>query len=122
MAEGKIFTCPTCGGSLSLENAGSQVECPYCGNMVTVPRELRSAEARPEPAPVPVGVLVNGIQDQLNVASGIPQTVTEVNRWLKWGIWALVAFIILTVVIPLVCTVLGLAVGLGGAFLPFFLK
>ncbi len=122
MPVGQVFKCPSCGGSLTLENDGAaQVECPYCGSMVTVPPELRQAAA-PEPSQVPVTVVMNDLRTQLDVAAGVPPEFNQFNRWLKVGIWALTAFIILTVVIPVVCSVLGVMVGVGGAFLPFFLK
>ncbi len=120
MSEGKIFTCPTCGGSLSLDNAGSQVECPYCGNMVVVPKELRAPEAQAAPDSTPITIAVNDVATYIPMGDPLP--MAQVNRWLKWGIWAFVAFIILTVIIPVVCSVIGILLGVGGAFLPFFIK
>lgn len=43
MAEGKLFNCPTCGSALSPQGSAVQIKCSYCGNMVIVPEELRTA-------------------------------------------------------------------------------
>lgn len=43
MSEGKRFVCPSCGSALNPSGDVPQVKCAYCGTMVIVPPELRSA-------------------------------------------------------------------------------
>ncbi len=45
MAEAKLFTCPSCGSSLSPEGAKAQIKCAFCGNTVIVPADLREKPA-----------------------------------------------------------------------------
>ncbi len=131
MSEGKTFTCPNCGGSLSLENAAAQIECPYCGSMVVVPKELRPAEATAGTVPVSINVDMNqgvasipmgDVREVIDLNAGVPPSLNQFNRWLVIGILAFTALIILVTVIPVVCAVMGMILGIGGAFLPFFVK
>lgn len=39
------FKCPSCGAPLSLESAGATLRCPFCGNSVIVPENLRPPHA-----------------------------------------------------------------------------
>lgn len=41
----KPFKCTSCGGPLEYDGSGSTVRCPFCGNSIIVPEELRSAPA-----------------------------------------------------------------------------
>lgn len=47
MPEGKLFNCPTCGSALSAQGSAVQIKCPYCGNMVIVPEDLRTPSDTP---------------------------------------------------------------------------
>jgi DNA-directed RNA polymerase subunit RPC12/RpoP len=46
-----IFDCPNCQQELAVDNsgAGSEIECPSCGETITIPRQ--STKAAPEPSP-----------------------------------------------------------------------
>jgi hypothetical protein len=46
----------------------------------------------------------------------------ETSRWIKIGIGGFVILMVLTVVLPLVCSLCGGLVGMIGAFVPFFVK
>lgn len=100
MPEGKLFNCPSCGSSLSAQGSAAEIKCPYCGNTVIVPEELR--------APMPIAEAV-GVSP-------------EASRWIKWSIWGFVIFMVLTVVLPLVCGLCGGFAGIVAAFAPFFVK
>src|SRR6478672_8204820 len=54
MSRSTVFSCPSCAAQLRADGTQYQVECPYCGSLVTVPAELR----RPDVAPPPVIVQV----------------------------------------------------------------
>ncbi|MGB8648957.1 MAG: hypothetical protein WCF84_27220 [Anaerolineae bacterium] len=141
MSEGKLFNCPSCGASLSLDNIGNQTRCPYCGNAVVVPPELRPTEHTYTPAPINIvlndgatsiqlGDLPASPPNPINLTLNEPALMGAINplsspqagRWIKIGIWVFVGFIVLTVVIPLLCSVCGIVAGIGGAFLPSFIK
>lgn len=116
MPEGEVFECPNCGAPLVATGAESQLKCSYCGSTVIVPPELRTQSS----AAVLAGDLVPAIETNVVVS---PQT----SRWIKTGIWAFVILMVLTVVIPLVCSLCGVFAGLAGAvagilgaFLPSF--
>jgi DNA-directed RNA polymerase subunit RPC12/RpoP len=47
MSEGKLFNCPSCGSSLSLQKSTAEIKCQYCGNTVIVPKELRPPAQQP---------------------------------------------------------------------------
>ena len=47
MTEGKLFKCPSCGSALSPQGDATEIKCPYCGNTVIVPEELREPTERP---------------------------------------------------------------------------
>ncbi len=55
-----IFDCPNCQQELAVDSsgAGTEIECPSCGETIMIPRE--STKAAPEPAPV-TGQPVNPI-------------------------------------------------------------
>jgi DNA-directed RNA polymerase subunit RPC12/RpoP len=42
MAEASTFNCPKCGGGLTAASSAAEIKCPYCGNTVIVPEELRA--------------------------------------------------------------------------------
>lgn len=44
----EAFQCPSCGAPLGLENAGATTRCPFCGNSVVVPEEIRAQGVRPD--------------------------------------------------------------------------
>ncbi len=48
MSRIRTFQCPSCGAPLSPAGPAKDVQCPYCGNTVIVPKELRE---KPIPAP-----------------------------------------------------------------------
>ena len=51
----KTFKCPSCGGPLDYAvGEALTVRCPFCSNSVIVPPELRSEQAAPPPAGVPL--------------------------------------------------------------------
>jgi DNA-directed RNA polymerase subunit RPC12/RpoP len=52
----KPFKCTSCGGPLEYDGSGSTVRCPFCGNSIIVPEELRA-----KPAPSWGSGLVDGI-------------------------------------------------------------
>lgn len=143
MPEGKVFNCPTCGSSLTAQGAQGEIKCPYCGNTVIVPAALRQPDpARGQTAspisivmsdsgtsiqvndlsafqPPPVNVVLgdSGLAGQTNVVVS-PTT----GRWMKWGIWAFVAIMVLSVVLPLVCSFCGIFGGAAASILPFVMK
>jgi DNA-binding beta-propeller fold protein YncE len=45
----RVFNCPSCGASLSIEGTDIQVRCQFCGNTVIVPEELRVKPVAPPP-------------------------------------------------------------------------
>ena len=100
MAEGKIFSCPSCGSALRPQGSQSEIRCAYCGNSVIVPKALRE--------PLPLGQAI-GISP-------------ETKRWVKWSIWGFVILMVLTFVIPLVCSLCAALVGIFGSLVPFFVK
>lgn len=100
MADAKTFNCPTCGSSLSPQGSQAEIKCPYCGNTVIVPEGLRD--------PLPIGQAI-GISSQT-------------TRWIKIGIWGFVILMVLTFVVPLVCSLCGMLLGIFGAAVPFFVK
>lgn len=51
MAEERSFECPSCGAKLTTDGTQAQVTCDSCGNVVTVPEDLRVKPAAPVPAP-----------------------------------------------------------------------
>jgi hypothetical protein len=55
-----IFDCPNCQQELAVDSsgAGTEIECPSCGETITIPRE--STKSAPEPAPA-TGQPVNPI-------------------------------------------------------------
>lgn len=97
MAEAKTFQCPKCGSTLAPQGTAAEITCGYCGSTVIVPEELRD--------PLPIGEAI-----------GISPDTT---KWIKYGIWGFVILMVLTVVIPLVCSLCGAFVGIFGAFVPF---
>ena len=59
MADGEVFKCPACGAALKVEGTALHVECPYCGNTIIVPPDLRPPQATTPPyAPGPTTVIV----------------------------------------------------------------
>ena len=95
MAEGNLFNCPTCGSSLTPQPNETQVKCAYCGNKVVIPEHLRETKVQVSP---------------------------ETTRWIKIGIWGFIILMIITIVVPLVCSICGVFGGLAGALAPLFVK
>ena len=42
MSEASTFNCPKCGAALTATSSAAEMQCPYCGNTVIVPEELRA--------------------------------------------------------------------------------
>lgn len=95
MPVGQEFSCPSCGGSLNPQGSAAQITCGYCGKTVIVPEELRA----------PAEVLT-----------------PENKKLIKYAIWGFVIFIVVTTLVPLICSLCGVFGGLAGAFVPFFVK
>src|ERR1051325_6985182 len=60
MPQIQIFACPSCGASTSIEEGDVQIKCPFCGNTIIVPEELRikkSTPPFPPPPPPPSSVV-----------------------------------------------------------------
>jgi predicted RNA-binding Zn-ribbon protein involved in translation (DUF1610 family) len=95
MPEGKLFNCPSCGAALESQANRTEIKCPYCGNTVGIPQELRQTAITASPA---------------------------TTRWIKIGIWMFVILMIVTFVLPFVCSICGVLAGMIGAFVPFFVK
>lgn len=53
------FKCPSCGAPLSFEQPGATMRCPFCGNTVILPEELRAAGAGAQSAQQPAPSLDN---------------------------------------------------------------
>lgn len=47
------FPCPACGAPVDPAPGKTTLPCPFCGTTVTIPPELRLAEAPPPPLPAP---------------------------------------------------------------------
>lgn len=143
MAEGKLFKCPTCGSSLSTEGDQAEVKCQYCGNKVIVPAEFRQAQLPGTLGASPIHIVMSESGTSINVADLAalqPKSMNIVvgesamagptkielpastNRWLKITIWAFVIITVISVVVPLLCSFLGIFAGLAGSLLPFFLR
>jgi hypothetical protein len=60
MTKISVFSCPSCGASLSVDNEHDTLaKCQFCGNTVIVPEEMRPQRPRPGVGPtVPAQVLV----------------------------------------------------------------
>ncbi len=91
----QVFQCPSCSGPLKPDGAATTVTCPYCGDSVIVPPELRT------PAPHPPAA--HTVVVQLPVSP--PQPVvhaTGTSRGMSAGCGVLIVlFILLTVGLPL---------------------
>ncbi len=99
------LSCPNCGAPCALPAFGSQVECEYCGTRFLLPATDRAAAPGDTTPTVTASVI--SVEAQRNVA-----------RWVKW----LVIIIVVTTVVPVICSVV---VGICGAFagaLPIFLR
>ena len=48
MSEANAFNCPKCGAGLTATGSAAEMQCPYCGNTVIVPAELRAQELEAE--------------------------------------------------------------------------
>lgn len=137
MAEGNLIKCPTCGSSLAPDGHQANIQCPYCGNTVMVPAEFRQADAGGAAGSSPLNIVVNDAGTTIQVSdlaalqresmkmalgSGMagPTSVnlpSAVNRWIKISIWAFVIIMVVSIVVPLLCSFLGIF----AAFVPFFL-
>ena len=56
-----IFNCPHCDQELAVdgEGAGSQIECPSCGEKITIPS--KTSKTTPDPIPARIGSPINPI-------------------------------------------------------------
>ena len=143
MPEGKVFNCPTCGSSLTAQGAQAEIKCPYCGNTVIVPAAFRPPDQASGQPANPIHIVVNDTGTSIQVSdlgafqsppvnvtfgeSGLPGMTNVVvspnsSRWLKFGIGAFVALIVLSVVLPLVCSFCGIFGGAAASILPFVMK
>lgn len=142
MSEGKLFQCPSCGSTLSPEGSHAQVKCPYCGSIVIVPPELREVEPGSAQPVTPINIMMGqsgtsiqmpdmaGLQSKpINVVLGETELagisgpmIAATTQWTKWAIWIFVLVMIFSVVVPLVCSLLGVMGAFGGIMLPFFLR
>jgi LSD1 subclass zinc finger protein len=126
MPDVKTFNCPSCGSSLSAQGGAAEIKCQYCGNTVVVPEQLRA----PSPSTITIHTnssMAEGIKIDLNASNADwSPNLTNINlttpfqpwsKWLKVSVWAFVILIIVTTVVPILCAFLGM----GAAFLPFFL-
>ncbi|MBI5031382.1 MAG: hypothetical protein HZB51_12705 [Chloroflexi bacterium] len=95
MAEVKRFNCPSCGAALELQVNENALNCAYCGSTVSIPQELRETAVTVSP---------------------------EARRWIKISIWGFVILMIITFVVPFLCSMCAMIAGIGGSVLPFFLK
>ena len=86
----KVMSCPTCGGSLSVENT-NEIVCVYCGNTIVPVKE--AAPAAPAPAPTPVGeaapafggtIRVEGIKTSSSALAYIEEFFEEYD----WDVFA----------------------------------
>lgn len=50
-----IFDCPHCDQELAVDSsgAGTEIECPSCGETIMIPKESTKAASAPEETPVP---------------------------------------------------------------------
>ena len=62
-----IFNCPHCEQEMAIDSsgAGSEIQCPSCGQKITIP----AAPTPPAPAPVPAGHADGGHQGTHSIAS-----------------------------------------------------
>lgn len=127
-----MFQCPSCGSSLSPEGNHAQIKCPYCGNTVIVPPELRE----PEPVGIggasPINIVVGesgasfqmpesfGAQSKpINVVlgetqiAGLSNPMLPATQWMRTAIWIFVIVMIVSTVVPVVCSLLGFLARLG---------
>ena len=95
MAEGKLFNCPSCGAALEPQVNQAAINCGYCGNTVSIPEELRKTVVTVSP---------------------------EARRWIKISIWGFVILMVITLVVPFLCSMCAMIAGIGGSVLPFFIK
>ncbi|MBI4672350.1 MAG: hypothetical protein HY741_11895 [Chloroflexi bacterium] len=99
------LSCPNCGAPCTLSAFGNQVECEYCGTRFLVP-----ATHRPT-APVQVIEMpdpqVISLQAQTNVA-----------RWVKW----IVIIVVVSTVLPVVCSIVFGVCGAFAGLAPIFLR
>src|SRR6476620_5924233 len=90
----QCFECPSCSGPLKPDGAAATVTCPYCGESVIVPSELRSHPPHP---PAAHTVIV-----QMPVSPPPVVVSTGTSRGMSAGCGVLlVLFILLTVGLPL---------------------
>jgi DNA-directed RNA polymerase subunit RPC12/RpoP len=100
MTEVKTFNCPSCGAAVVPAGSAAEIACQYCGRTMIVPEELR--------APVPIGEAI-----------GVSPSTT---RWVKIGVWGFVILMIVSFVLPFVCSLCGVVGSLAGVFVPFLTK
>jgi DNA-directed RNA polymerase subunit RPC12/RpoP len=143
MAEGMLFECPSCGSPLSPQGALAQIKCPYCGNNVIVPPELRAAEPVAQEGANPISIVMNESGTSIQVAdlsalqprpinmvlgesslARVPSILVPpaANHWSNTGIWAFVIFIIVVAVLPVACSLCGVFGSVAGSLVPFFTK
>jgi len=90
----QVFQCPSCSGPLKPDGAATTVTCPYCGDSVIVPSELRT------PAPHPPAAHTVVVQMPVSPPPVVVSTGTSRGMSSGCGV-LLVLFILLTVGLPL---------------------
>jgi len=90
----QVFQCPSCSGPLKPDGAATTVTCPYCGDSVIVPPELRT------PAPHPPAAHTIVVQLPVNPSPPVVASGTSGGMGGGCGV-LLVLFILLTVGVPI---------------------
>src|SRR5690349_15336718 len=91
----QVFECPSCSGPLKPDGAAPTVTCPYCGDSVIVPPDLRT--------PLPHPPAAHTVVVQMPVHPPQPITnATDKSRGTGAGCGVLIVlFILLTVALPI---------------------
>ncbi len=143
MPEGKLLKCPTCAATLPITSGQAEVKCPYCGNTVVVPQELRQADAAGTHAANPINIVMNGSGTSIEIADLnalrppaidmnlgnqnlsapilIPVSQPLGDRWMSKGLWWFIAIMFVVTIVPVVCTLLAVFGSLS-SFLPFLFR
>lgn len=104
----KDLNCPNCGAPCTMPTAGNQVQCNYCGTRFLLPEAQRVA--------APVDMAETSTPFTTPVIS--VETQANIGRWVKWFI----IFILVTTLVPVICSVVaGICAAFGG-ILPVLLR
>ena len=80
----QTFECPSCGAALEYHGgAETTVQCPYCGNTVVVPEELRPQPAAPPKEEKDIVIKIRppeSGQGRPEISFDIPQQSPEVQK------------------------------------------